>query len=363
MKYIPSYILWGWRAFGGLPLKITSRPKAHKELTFSITGFIWSLVFFILQEALSFIGMYITITRGRFGNEKNRPMQFSMILDLVALQIMAASTFFSGTWKYSRIVDVFGKLDRIYRDLQYKNREVKIQVNVTVVSIVRTFLFIINYVKLMMNDTQVLIVVSYATFLFLECTLLAFLFHFTHVTQSITFAFKMVTDKMREQVISSIIEPTVIDRSLADVAIFRTSSTVSKIQQIKALMNTYWMLCDVVHKANDFYCDQLMAVMLSLFVHVTVTSYFFFLHVRSGNVLDMTMDAIWVLVLICYAILVVNSSTEVTNWLNEFLLQSPHHNARFSARGFFKIHNETLISMAGAATTNLVVLIQFQTEK
>ncbi|KAG8335012.1 gustatory receptor [Homalodisca vitripennis] len=132
---------------------------------------------------------------------------------------------------------------------------------------------------------------------------------------------------------------------------------------MKSLMNTYWMLCDAVHQANDFYCDQLMAVMFSLFVHVTIKSYFFFLHVRSSEVFALTIDAVWVMVHICYGILVVNSSTEVTNSLKGFLLQSPHHNARFSARGFFKIHNETLISMAGAATTNLVVLIQFQTEK
>ncbi|XP_046680517.1 putative gustatory receptor 28b [Homalodisca vitripennis] len=49
--------------------------------------------------------------------------------------------------------------------------------------------------------------------------------------------------------------------------------------------------------------------------------------------------------------------------LEGFLLQLPHHNARFSARGFFQIHNETLTSMAGAVTTYLVILIQFQTEK
>ncbi|XP_046685108.1 gustatory receptor 68a-like [Homalodisca vitripennis] len=191
-----------------------------------------------------------------------------MILDLVALQILAASTFFSGTCKYPRIFDVFGTLDRVYRDLQFQEQ--------------------------------------------------------------------------RGQ---------------------GPSTTVYKIKKMKSLMNTYWMLCDAVHQANDFYCDQLMAVMFSLFVQVTIKSYFFFLHVRAGYMFGMTMDAVWVLVLICYAILVANSSTDITNSLEGFLLQLPHHNARFSARGFFQIHNETLTSMGGAVTTYLVILIQFQTEK
>ncbi|XP_046680516.1 putative gustatory receptor 2a [Homalodisca vitripennis] len=49
--------------------------------------------------------------------------------------------------------------------------------------------------------------------------------------------------------------------------------------------------------------------------------------------------------------------------LEVFLLQLIHHNTKFSARGFFQIHNETLTSMAGAVTTYLVILIQFQTER
>ncbi|KAG8308165.1 gustatory receptor [Homalodisca vitripennis] len=54
--------------------------------------------------------------------------------------------------------------------------------------------------------------------------------------------------------------------------------------------------------------------------------------------------------------------TNLRKQLEGFLLQLPHHNARFSARGFFLLNNETLTAMAGAVTTYLVILIQFQTE-
>ncbi|XP_046684595.1 putative gustatory receptor 28b [Homalodisca vitripennis] len=175
-------------------------------------------------------------------------------------------------------------------------------------------------------------------------------------------------------------------KKIADNLELGEGTTLSKIEKLKSLMNTYWVLCDAVHQANDFYCDQLMAVMFSLFVHVTIKAYFFFLFLRAGEVFAMISEAAWVLVYICYAVLLVKSGTDVTKSADEmrlvicqlvnkdlnpslrkqlevFLLQLLHHNTKFSARGFFQIHNETLTSMAGAVTTYLVILIQFQTER
>ncbi|KAG8308163.1 gustatory receptor [Homalodisca vitripennis] len=159
---------------------------------------------------------------------------------------------------------------------------------------------------------------------------------------------------------------------------------LSKIKKLKTLMNTYWMLCDAVHQANGFYCDQLMAVTFSSFLHITVTSYYFFLLLKIGTLFFTTTEVAWILLNICYVVLLLTSSTDVTNKADEtgqtickfinknmdpelrnqlegFLLQLPHHNARFSARGYFPLNNETLTAMAGAVTTYLVILIQFQT--
>ncbi|XP_046684412.1 putative gustatory receptor 28b [Homalodisca vitripennis] len=155
------------------------------------------------------------------------------------------------------------------------------------------------------------------------------------------------------------------------------------IKKLKSLMNTYWMLCDAVHQANDFYCYQLMAVVFNSFVHITITCYIFFLYVREGNMFAIITEGAWFLTHIYYVVVLVNSSTDVTNSAEEtsqmicklinsnldpvlkkqlegFLLQFPHHNARFSALGYFPIHKETLTAMAGAVTTYLVIMIQFQ---
>ncbi|KAG8330905.1 hypothetical protein J6590_053356, partial [Homalodisca vitripennis] len=76
----------------------------------------------------------------------------------------------------------------------------------------------------------------------------------------------------------------------------------STINELKTLMNTYWMLHDAVHQANVFYGDQLMAVISSSFIHVTIRSYYFFLYVRNGNMISVTSESIWVLSHVCYLV-------------------------------------------------------------
>ncbi|KAG8285334.1 hypothetical protein J6590_082248 [Homalodisca vitripennis] len=223
MKNVPNYIVWIWQVFGGLPLKITSGPKTLKEPTFSIAGFIWCLIVFILEEVLSCITLYLTITEERVGYERSRTQKFAMILDLVAVQILAAATFFSGTCKYQRIVDVFGTLDRIYRDLQYNNTDVKIKVKVIVVSIITALKYMANFVNIIKNNALVYSLMNSVTFLFLDCTQIAFLFHYTHITEIIIMGFKTVSNKMREEIICNLSERKVMQRSLADDDIFNTT--------------------------------------------------------------------------------------------------------------------------------------------
>ncbi|KAG8260435.1 gustatory receptor [Homalodisca vitripennis] len=209
--------------------------------------------------------------------------------------------------------------------------------------------------------------------------------HFTHIATSIAKAFRKLTDRIEKEITSNIIEKMETTHNLPNVDFTHTTRTmVLTIKKLKNLMNTYWMLCDAVQQANDFYCYQLMAVTFNSFAQVTITCYAFFLHGRDGNMVAMLTEGAWILTHIYHVVVLVNSSTEVTNSAEEtsqmicklinnsnldpvlrkelegFLLQFPHHNARFSALGYFPIHNETLTAMAGAVTTYLVILIQFQ---
>ncbi|XP_046663036.1 putative gustatory receptor 28b [Homalodisca vitripennis] len=156
--------------------------------------------------------------------------------------------------------------------------------------------------------------------------------------------------------------PEIKDRINAIVVSIATGNIILKIERLKSFMNIYWLLCDTIHQANNFYSGPLTAMMVCSFIHVIIASYYFFLFVRSGDSLSIIVQGVWLLVHICYTVLLFNSSTDVTNSLEAFLIQLPHHNARFSALGFFQIHNESLTTMAGAVTAYMVVLIQFQSD-
>ncbi|KAG8251718.1 hypothetical protein J6590_073923 [Homalodisca vitripennis] len=231
---------------------------------------------------------------------------------------MVVGTFLNCTWKYQKIVDVSNTLGRIFRDTKYKVRDVKIIVMVAALFIVHTVQFMISLAN-MVNDMEVSVVMSYVCVLFMDRTKLVFLLHFTHVAQSIAMGFEMVKVSVKE-VSYNVNQRAEMDNGLPDVEVLHTTRTTpSKIEKLRTLMNTYWMLCDAVHQANDFYCDQLMTVMFSLFVHVTIMSYFFFLHVRAGEVIAFITEAVWVLLSICYAFILVNSSTRVTKCVRHLL--------------------------------------------
>ncbi|XP_046681298.1 gustatory receptor for bitter taste 66a-like [Homalodisca vitripennis] len=297
-------------------------------------------------------------------------------MDIVSLQVVAAVTFFSSARKYPRLVSVFDNLERVYKELQHKTSEVKRTVKLLGIYAVALMLVTIFYRMVLMNHSgqAFSLAVSFVTMVLLFCPQAALLVHFTHVAQSIAKSFEMVNAKIEMEVTT----PASVDGT------HTRCNMLSKIKKLKTLMNTYWMLCDAVHQANGFYCDQLMAVTFSSFLHITVTSYYFFLLLKIGTLFFTTTEVAWILLNICYVVLLLTSSTDVTNKADEtgqtickfinknmdpelrnqlegFLLQLPHHNARFSARGYFPLNNETLTAMAGAVTTYLVILIQFQT--
>ncbi|XP_046681300.1 gustatory receptor for sugar taste 43a-like [Homalodisca vitripennis] len=297
----------------------------------------------------------------------DRSIDTVITLDVVSLQVVAAVTFFSSAWKYPKLVSVFDTLERVYQELQHKTSEVKRAVKLLGIYAVALMLVTIFNRIVPMNhsgtslEQEVFFTISFVTIVLLYFSQAALLVHFTHVTQSIAKSFEMVNAKIEMEVTS----PASVDGT------HTRCSTLSKIKKLRTLMNTYWMLCDAVHQANVFYCDQLMAVTFSSFLHITVTSYYFFLLLKTAKILVITNEGAWILLNICHAdetgqtickLINKDLNPNLRKQLEGFLLQLPHHNARFSAHGFFPFSNKILTAMAGAVTTYLVILIQFQTE-
>ncbi|KAG8300577.1 gustatory receptor [Homalodisca vitripennis] len=190
----------------------------------------------------------------------------------------------------------------------------------------------------------------------------ALFLHFTQITESISLRFRTTNAEIKEAVPESV-------------------AVVSSICKVKSLMDTYWMLCEAVQKGNIFYGEQPLATFLSSFVHTTIALYYFFFFVINGYAMAAIFGGAWVIAQVAHPVLLTRPSTLVTELADEtapmicklintdldptmvellegILMQLRKHNARFTALGFFQIHNSTVTAMAGAVTTYLVVLIQ-----
>ncbi|XP_039279977.1 gustatory receptor for sugar taste 43a isoform X4 [Nilaparvata lugens] len=165
---------------------------------------------------------------------------------------------------------------------------------------------------------------------------------------------------------------------------------VSDQQATIAMMSDiHWLLCDMVEKANDLFGAQVLALMICIFIHNIVTPYFFFLNLMYPkdssimSTLQLVSQFFWIITHVLELLVIVlpcaatsseanNTSKIVCKLLNRnftqgtrqqletFALQLTHHRAEYSAYGMFKLDLPVITSIAGAVTTYLVILIQFQ---
>ncbi|XP_046681806.1 putative gustatory receptor 28b [Homalodisca vitripennis] len=156
--------------------------------------------------------------------------------------------------------------------------------------------------------------------------------------------------------------------------------------RINSLMIAYHLLCDAVGQANDFYSDLLLASIFYGFLLVTSCLYFLFVYLVIKDETGVIIAIFWTLSMTCYLCMIVSSSSDVTRaaqetkpviskliintninpglrkQLNSFLFQLTKKHLEFSAGGFFNVNRQMLTSMAATVATNLVILIQFQTQ-
>ncbi|KAG8251724.1 hypothetical protein J6590_073931 [Homalodisca vitripennis] len=219
MEYLPKDMHWLCQTFGGLQLKSTPETKSIKQLTFSLTGFLWCLTLVLIQEVLSSFILYFTITEGKFNINKNKTIKFSVTLDVVSLQIVAAVTFLSCTCKYPMFVGVFNILEQLNCDLQCKREEVRVRGKLNLFLTLTTLLFINSFAYIAMNNVKVIVLICYVSMLLLDWTELTVILNFTDVAQNIAMGFRMVSVKMKEEIASNIIERTGMNRGQSNVEI------------------------------------------------------------------------------------------------------------------------------------------------
>ncbi|XP_046686131.1 putative gustatory receptor 28b [Homalodisca vitripennis] len=207
--------------------------------------------------------------------------------------------------------------------------------------------------------------------------------HFTHVTQSVATRFSIVNLRVKQEVMRNRqVQPMNIQRP-SNVNVPQSDRGVSSTREVESLMSAYWLLCDAVHQINVFYGDQLLAVLFTAFVHITICLFYLHLALITEETITTTSLAAWVITYIAYVLLLFRASTLVhdltdeaapmicklintdldptlVTCLEEFLLQLGKHKPRLSALGFFDVQYSTLTGMAAAVTTYLVIMIQFE---
>ncbi|XP_046686588.1 putative gustatory receptor 28b [Homalodisca vitripennis] len=150
-------------------------------------------------------------------------------------------------------------------------------------------------------------------------------------------------------------------------------------------MDIYWLLVDAVHEANAFYCILIMATTSYLFFSIVINLYYAVLTYESGNNIKSIFELIWALASVSYMVVMVRSAADVTKsadkttmticktihrdidtamrtQLERFLLQVSHDRPSFCALQLFKLKSDILTKVAGAVTTYLVILLQFQNQ-
>ncbi|XP_039279976.1 gustatory receptor for sugar taste 43a isoform X3 [Nilaparvata lugens] len=144
-------------------------------------------------------------------------------------------------------------------------------------------------------------------------------------------------------------------------------SDVSDQQATIAMMSDiHWLLCDMVEKANDLFGAQVLALMICIFIHNIVTPYFFFLNLMYPkdssimSTLQLVSQFFWIITHVLELLVIVLPCAATSSELETFALQLTHHRAEYSAYGMFKLDLPVITSIAGAVTTYLVILIQFQ---
>ncbi|XP_046671599.1 gustatory receptor for bitter taste 66a-like [Homalodisca vitripennis] len=216
-----------------------------------------------------------------------------------------------------------------------------------------------------------------------HCSQTCMLIHFQPVTKCIAERFRYITTKITQEVNSHRSMQSLRHQNPSQAHLRENGNSSDRIN---SLMISYHLLCDAVDQANAFYCDLLLTSLFNVFLSYTVCLYFFFIFLIMPSVDGLIAMAVWILSMTCYLIMIVSSSSDVTQaagetaptisklitntvvdsglkkQLESFLLQLAKKHLVFSARGFFQINRQMLLSMAATVTTNLVILIQFQTQ-
>ncbi|XP_046683346.1 putative gustatory receptor 28a [Homalodisca vitripennis] len=373
----------------GFPLTYKTESAKGRRLTFSPALFWWGLTVVVLQIVIVSFHLYVWSLRGLISVLNTKTTHFSLIILIISTTLTEIVMFYICARKYSKFLDVSNTLERFDRSLQLAPPACCMTVTFTTILVVITATPVIShvihvYLKLkFIKDHEMAIrrIMTLVCFAVFHCRQICVLAQFHEVTQSIAKRFRLVKARIRQELIIQSYRQSVRRRNPRCIDHRQDSTSSTKMN---SYMRAYQMLLDAVDQANAFYCDLLLGSVFCKFLDVTAKLFTFYCHLAYERHVSLLI-IITTLCHICYLLVVVSSSSDVTQAADEtapiicklinqdldaglrkqletFLMQLAAYNVMFSARGFFQISRRMLTTLAATVTTNLVILIQFQSQ-
>ncbi|XP_046678938.1 gustatory receptor for sugar taste 43a-like [Homalodisca vitripennis] len=294
--------------------------------------------------------------------------------------------FTSYALKYPKFLEVCTTLEKIDHDLQLGTPETCTTVNLPIVVLSTATTIIIQEANIYMYleaDPELFVrtVMANVLFVVVFCGQVGLLIHFQQVAYGITRRFRLVNDRIRLEVLTRCLGPTVHQNPQC----VRIRQDRLSGKKVNSLMSAYHLLCDTVYQANDFYGYLLLTSIYYTFINITQSLYFFLVSIGETDAMNTCTIASAIFYFVTFLVLVAVSSaavseaagdtaplirqlmnldlgSELREELRSFLLQLAYTPVEFSAAGFFQINRQTLTSITAAVTTYLVIMIQFRTQ-
>ncbi|KAG8309044.1 gustatory receptor [Homalodisca vitripennis] len=394
MQVFSKEVLLTSHVFGGFFLSNCSEPNEGQGLRFSLSWFTWGLISTAAQSTLPYYWMYLQHLNALATLPSYWTTNTStavMILEFSCLTLTSVVVFVSNIRKYQCFVNfhkIVESVENTWSDIRNRPSESRINIRFSVAYFVPAALVTYDVAKWGITtitevENQVMISICYVSYLATIFRLTSLFVNFTDVTQYLSKSFKYISIKIEQELARQCFGRLMENQYMPYIEISQQSSNSQKCE-LESLMDIYWLLVDAVHQANAFYCDQLMATISFLFFSIVFDLFYALLTYESGDI-EFICSFTWALLSVSYMVVMVRSASDVTKsadctmmticktihkdidpamrtQLERFLLQVTKDRPIFSAENLFKIKNNILTKMAGAVTTYLVILIQFQNQ-
>ncbi|KAG8289708.1 gustatory receptor [Homalodisca vitripennis] len=395
MQVLSKEVILTSHVFGGFFLTNSSVKNKGQELRFSPSWFTWSLISTAAQATLSRYYVYFEYlnTQSILPSYWNTNTTTTvMILEFTYFSMTSVLVFLSNIRKYQCFVNfhnIVKSVEETWSDIRHQPPESKVNIRILVTYLVTAVLVTYDVAtwgisKINKYENRVTITVCYVSYLNTVFRLTSTFVTFTEVTQYLSKSFKYISIRIEQELARRCFGRPMENQYMPYIEISQESSNSQKCE-LESLMDIYWLLVDAVHQANGFYCDQLMATTSYLFFRILFNLYYSVLTFNSGDYIEFIWTFIWALASISYMVVMVQSAADVTKsadkttmticktihkdidpamrtQLKRFLLQVSNDRPTFCAMHLFKIKSDILIKVAGAVTTYLVILLQFQNQ-